>query len=98
MQQILGEVHLSGEPSISYTTVATQLKTLERRQLVAATKIRHRYYFKPIVDEAHLARQLIQRFNDEITHGDPRLVALVAEDVQRLQAAIAREGETEGLR
>jgi BlaI family transcriptional regulator, penicillinase repressor len=74
---------------IAYTTVMTNLKTLERKGYLKTTQQERAYVYRPAKPKQQVVRAMVREFIDRVFHGSARPLLLhMIEDDQLTDAEI----------
>ena len=80
---------LREERSIAYTTVMTNLKTLERKGYLKTTQQERAYVYRPAKPKQQVVRAMVREFIDRVFNGSVRPLLLhMIEDEQLTDAEI----------
>src|SRR5262245_39941213 len=80
---------LRAKRPIAYTTVMTNLKTLERKGYLKTTQQERAYVYRPAKPKQQVVRAMVREFIDRVFNGSARpLLAHMIEDEQLTDAEI----------
>jgi predicted transcriptional regulator len=78
---------LRSERTVSYSTVQTMLRILEKKGYVTHTKVARAFRYRPLIDERGARHQALRHLVSRLFNGSPSLLVLNVLDDEQLDPA-----------